>query len=111
MIINIGICGSFLIMLFIISFVFFIKEKNQNLENDCFKILVLLTILGLILEVIFYARIIYLKPTVDLTYSVLTLALYIYYIWWMYFFVKYAFISFFSIKDSNNTSYLKAVKI
>lgn len=111
MIINIGICGSFLIMLFIISFVFFIKEKNQNLENDCFKILVLLTILGLILEIIFYVRIIYLKPTVDLTYKILTLALYIYYIWWMYFFVKYAFISFFSIKDSNNTSYLKAVKI
>ena len=59
MIVNIGICISFLIVLFILSAVFFSKEKIEIIENSYFKKLILITIVGLSIESIIYYNILF----------------------------------------------------
>ena len=105
MIINIGIGYSFIIVLFILAVVYFSKEKIKSIENRCFKRLIPITILGLLDEVVIYYLAIFSIDTNNI-FLVLTIKLlYVYYVLWMYYFVTYGFIVFFSIRDVENQKY------
>ncbi len=107
MIVNIGICVSFLIVLFILSAVFFSKEKIEIIENSYFKKLILITIVGLSIESIIYYNILFVSSVPTSMYDILVKILYIYYTFWMFYFVLYGFVVFFQIKDPNEKKYKK----
>ena len=107
MIVNIGICVSFLIVLFILSAVFFSKEKIEIIENSYFKKLILITIIGLSIESIIYYNILFVSSVPTSMYDILVKILYIYYTFWMFYFVLYGFVVFFQIKDPNEKKYKK----
>ena len=101
MIINVGICVTFLIVLTIIVLVYYSKPKIDNIENKIFKRQIGVTAVGLLLESIIYFLI-----TVHFNISsniliILTKMLYVYYVFWMYYFVKYNFVVFFKDKVDN----------
>ena len=54
MIINVGICATFLIVLTIIVLVYFSKPKIDTIENNIFKRQIGVTAFGLLLEAIIY---------------------------------------------------------
>jgi len=100
-IINVGICVTFLIVLTIIVLVYYSKPKIDNIENKIFKRQIGVTAVGLLLESIIYFLI-----TVHFNISsniliILTKMLYVYYVFWMYYFVKYNFVVFFKDKVDN----------
>ena len=98
MIINVGICATFLIVLTIIVLVYFSKPKIDTIENNIFKRQIGVTAFGLLLEAIIYFLI---TNHVNLSQNILiilTKMLYVYYVFWMYYFVKYNFVVFFKDK-------------
>ena len=107
MIVNIGICVSFLIVLFILSAVFFSKEKIEIIENVYFKKLILITIIGLSIESVIYYNILFVSSLPMSVYDILIKLLYIYYTFWMFYFVLYGFVVFFQVKDKNERKYKK----
>jgi len=97
-IINVGICATFLIVLTIIVLVYFSKPKINTIENNIFKRQIGVTAFGLLLEAIIYFLI---TNHVNLSQNILiilTKMLYVYYVFWMYYFVKYNFVVFFKDK-------------
>jgi len=104
MIINIGICCSYIIILLIIGIVFLIKSKINKLENNYFKNLIFITLFGLILECfIYYFAIFISKLSI---FDCLIKLLYIYYVIWMYNFVLYNFVTMFNIREKQDSKYI-----
>ena len=98
MIVNIGICVSFLIVLLIISVAYFTRDRINSIENRCFKKEIIITIFGLIIEsIIYFQAITNMNVTQLLRISIKLL--YVYYVCWMFYFILYGFIVFFQIKE------------
>ena len=94
MIVNIGISISFLIVLIILSFVYYSKEKINSMENRVFKKLIPITMVGLCIESIIYYDAIVIHDSSSLTLNIFIKLLYVYYVFWMAFFVLYGYIVF-----------------
>ena len=107
MIVNVGICATFLIVLNIIVLVYFSKPKINTIENNIFKRQIGVTAFGLLLEAIIYFLITNHINIASNVLIILTKTLYVYYVFWMYYFVKYNFIIFF--KDKIDDSKIKKV--
>ena len=107
MVINIGISISFFIVLVILAFVYFFKEKIDSLENKIFKRLIPITLFGLLIEALIYYLTINGIDSNSLLISITIRLLYIYYVLWMFHFVIYGFVIFFSIDSSVNKKYKK----
>ena len=107
MIVNIGVSASFLIMILIITFNFFSKEKINKIENKIFKYLVIITIFGLIIELFFYWLAVFSYQVNNALYILLIKSIYIYYVFWMFYFVLYNFCLFFSITSNKQKIYKK----
>ncbi len=105
MIVNVGICTTFLIVLTIIVLVYFSKPKINTIENNIFKRQIGVTAFGLLLEAIIYFLITNHINIASNVLIILTKTLYVYYVFWMYYFVKYNFIIFF--KDKIDDSKIK----
>ena len=54
MLMNLGVGISFLIVLLIITLIFFSKKTLSNYANKMFKILIITTIIGLLIEISIY---------------------------------------------------------
>jgi len=104
-IVNVGICTTFLIVLTIIVLVYFSKPKINTIENNIFKRQIGVTAFGLLLEAIIYFLITNHINIASNVLIILTKTLYVYYVFWMYYFVKYNFIIFF--KDKIDDSKIK----
>ena len=114
MIINIGICLTFLIVLIILILVYFSKPKINTIENNIFKGQIGITSIGLLLESIIYLLITNHFKVSSTILIILTKSLYVYYVLWMFYFIKYNFVIFYKnridIKKINKFfKYLKYV--
>ena len=89
MLMNLGVGISFLIVLLIITSIFFSKKTLSNYTNKMFKILIITTIIGLLIEISIYYIILCTSIENMFIYEVLIKLLYVYYIFWMYYFVLY----------------------
>jgi len=98
MLLNVGVCISFSIILFIIIINFFSKKRISKYENTIFVCLVLLTDLGLSIVIFIYIVVLYLRPQFSFLLKPLVKSLYIYYVLWMYLFVSY---NLFLLKEKN----------
>ena len=105
MIINVGITGSFLIVLIILAFVFFLKETIDSLENKCFKKLIPISIFGLFIEGLIYSITLQGISPDSIFLNVCVILLYVYYVLWMYYFVLYGYIVLFGITNKNDKKY------
>ena len=61
MLLNIGICISLILVLFITAISFYTKEKMSKKENTIFGTMIIVTIIGLVIETIIYYNAIYVK--------------------------------------------------
>ena len=111
MLINIGICVAFLIVLMIIEIVYYLKEKLDSIENKFFKKEILITMIGLVIESIIYFVVIETKDSYPLLLRILTKLLYVYYVVWMYYFVLYGYIVYKGINTLTDRRYIKFRKI
>ena len=59
MLLNIGICISLILVLFITAISFYTKEKMPKKENTIFGTMIIVTIIGLVIETIIYYNAIY----------------------------------------------------
>ena len=91
MLMNLGVGISFLIVLLIITSIFFSKKTLSNYTNKMFKILIITTIIGLLIEISIYYIILCTSIENMFIYEVLIKLLYVYYIFWMNYFVLYNF--------------------
>lgn len=107
MIVNIGVSLSFVIVLIILSVVYYSKDKIISMENRIFKKLIPITIFGLCIEAIIYYIVIYTTNENNFLLTLFIKFLYAYYVFWMFYFVLYSFIVFFDIKEKTNKIYIK----
>lgn len=107
MIINLGIGISFIIVLLIIIFIFFSKERVKSIENEFFVSLIILTMIGLIIEMFIYFLVIKSGYKFIFFINFLTKMLYIYFLLWMYCFILYNFCVFMEIKSKQDEKYKK----
>ena len=101
MLMNLGVGISFLIVLLIITLIFFSKKTLSNYANKMFKILIITTIIGLLIEISIYYIILCTNINYKFLYEVLIKLLYAYYIFWMYYFVLYNYSVFIGIKEND----------
>ena len=102
MLMNLGVGISFLIVLLIITSIFFSKKTLSNYTNKMFKILIITTIIGLLIEISIYYIILCTSIENMFIYEVLIKLLYVYYIFWMYYFVLYNYSVFIGIKENDS---------
>lgn len=105
MIINIGVSISFLIVLTIIAFVYFSKEKINSMENKCFKKLIPITMIGLLIEAYIYFLVLFVDGPKKFILELSIKFLYMYYVLWMFYFGLYGFIVFFKVKSIKEKKY------
>ena len=94
MLLNIGICISLILVLFITAISFYTKEKMPKKENTIFGTMIIVTIIGLVIETIIYYNAIYFENVEIDKFILFIKLLYVYYCIWMYFFVIYNLVVF-----------------
>ena len=107
---NIGICVSFFVVLVIISIVYLSKKEVEIPKNKCFKMLLLSTIAGLLLETSMYILALSLNSSANTYLLICMKLLYIEYTFWMLFFILYAVIILFNIQNPHEVIYQKLKK-
>ena len=110
MIINLTSSVCFMIILIILVVDFFSKKKVSKLENKYFKYLSILTLFGLLLEIIIYTLAVMDYTKWELAFTNLGRMIFMYYVIWMFFFTLYNFIICFNINYDNVKNY-KLLKI
>ena len=104
MVVNIGVCASFLIVLLILLIAYMSKEKINSLGNEYFRRLLPITIIGTIIEALLYIIVLYVDNSTDILNIIIKL-LYVYYVIWMYYLVLYGYIVFYDINDKNTRKF------
>ncbi len=105
MVVNIGVGVSFFIVLLIILAVFYSKPRLDIIENKYFKKLIIVTLFGLLIEVVIYNCVMGAIFSKKIYYDILIKILYLYYCLWMYYFVCYGFVIFYQVKDATDSKY------
>ena len=109
MLINLTASICFLIVLLIVVFDFFMKEKIKNIENNCFKVLSVFATIGLIIEVLMYGLI---MLGIDMD-SVILLGIgrlvFVYYVAFMFVFLLYVYTTCFDITSTKSKKYKKFI--
>lgn len=105
MLVNFTASLSFAIVMGILIFDFLTKKKIIKIENTYFKILSVLTFLGLLFECLIYYFAMNGFEIESYVFSLMGKTIFLYYVVWMFFFVGYTFVVCFDVKNKADNKY------
>ena len=111
MIVNITTSICFTLVLIILIYDFYSKEKLEKLENKYFKALAPITLCGLTIECTLYLFLLMGLNINSFFVDVFTKLIFLYYVVFMYVYVLYAYITCWNVTESYEITYNKVKKV